>query len=313
MNFSNLEDSGLGLTKSQLSDLFEPYIAKICEDDDPDWVAQIERRQKKINKGYLKARLFSWISPAGRSEDEIVDEYASSWREQEYNKYTLEPFEHRLGVWGWGGRNILASGVGATRFRQLMLIRAIEKTRPRQVLEVGCGNGINLILLACRFPEIEFTGLELTEQGHRVATGFQEREALPTEMQDYAPEPLRDVTAFRRIRFVQGSAAQLPFDDDAFDLVTTVLALEQMEKVRHQALTELSRVTRANFFLIEPFRDMNPAGWPRKNVVRRNYFQGRLDDLPRYGLRPELVTSDFPQEVFLRVCAVLGSKQLPAA
>jgi hypothetical protein len=60
--------------------------------------------------------------------------------------------------------------------------------------------------------------------------------------------------------------------------------------------------------MIEPFRDVNNTGWPRANVIRRNYFRGRIADLPAYGLKPAIITDDFPQEVFLRTCAVLCEK-----
>ena len=43
-------------------------------------------------------------------------------------------------------------------------------------------------------------------------------------------------------------------------------------------------------------------------MIRRNYFRGRIADLPAYGLKPGIITDDFPQEVFLRACAVLSEK-----
>ena len=206
---------------------------------------------------------------------------------------------------------MFASDVGGTRFRQLLLIRIIERVRPRSVLEVGCGNGINLILLAGRFPAIRFAGVELTEAGHRAARALQEQGVLPAGMADYAPLPLADPTAFRRIDFRQGNATRLPFEDGAFDLVITVLALEQMERVRAQALAEIARVTARHSLMIEPFRDVNQAFWPRLNVLRRDYFRGRIDDLARYGLVPVLALGDFPQEAFLKTCAVLAEKRPP--
>jgi ubiquinone/menaquinone biosynthesis C-methylase UbiE len=176
-------------------------------------------------------------------------------------------------------------------------------------LEVGCGNGINLILLAGRFPEIRFAGVELTEAGHRAARALQEQGELPAGMADYAPLPLADPTAFRTIDFRQGNATRLPFEDGAFDLVITVLALEQMERVREQALGEIARVAGRHSLMIEPFRDVNQAFWPRLNVLRRDYFRGEIEDLARYGLEPVLALGDFPQEAFLKTCAVLAEKR----
>ncbi len=74
---------------------------------------------------------------------------------------------------------------------------------------------------------------------------------------------------------------------------------------------EAARVARRHTLMIEPFADVNDSFWPRLNVVRRDYFRGRIGDLPGYGLHPIVVTDDFPQESFLKVCAVLSEKRPP--
>ncbi|MGB5201968.1 MAG: class I SAM-dependent methyltransferase [Sedimenticolaceae bacterium] len=249
-------------------------------------------------------------SPLGISDDEaaVIAEYSKAWQESQYAAYTLSLPPTRISPWVWRDRRVFASDVGATRFRQLMLIKTIETVKPSNVLEVGCGNGINLLLLACRFPDIAFTGVELTKQGHIAAERFQQQATLPQQMVDYAPLPLVDDTAFRRIRFLQGTAADLPFEDSSFDMVQTILALEQMEQIRPDALSEIARVCRGTTLMIEPFRDANEQGWSRKNVGQRNYFQGRIADLPSYGLQPAMAINDFPQEAFLKVCALQSTK-----
>jgi 3-phenylpropionate/trans-cinnamate dioxygenase ferredoxin subunit len=65
--------------------------------------------------------------------------------------------------------------------------------------------------------------------------------------------------------------------------------------------------------MIEPFQDVNQAFWPRLNVLRRDYFRGRIDDLRDHGLEPVLALADFPQEAFLKACAVLAEKRSAAA
>ena len=146
--------------------------------------------------------------------------------------------------WLWRNRCLLANTTGATRWRQLLLIKAIERVRPRTVVEIGCGNGINLLLLACRFPHIAFTGIEqFTAQGQPrrpstlPADGPCRRPCRPhlRAVGCRAAEPIADL---RRASGVsassapQGSATDLPFEDGAFDLAITVLALEQMEQIR---------------------------------------------------------------------------------
>ena len=188
----------------------------------------------------------------------------------------------------------------------LSLVRAIELLKPRSVLEVGCGNGINLLLLAGRFPKTRFAGLDLTPEGIAAAQRMQREPVLPDYLQAFAPLPIIDTTSFRRIDFRVGDACALPFEAGGFDLVYTALALEQMERVRDQALGEIARVAGGHAFLIEPFRDVNASGLPRRYVVARDYLQARIADLPRYGLAPLWATADFPQETFLRACAVLA-------
>jgi ubiquinone/menaquinone biosynthesis C-methylase UbiE len=308
MHLTKLEESGLEVSRDQLASAFAPFVESTVGADEPAWRDEIRRRKRKILRKYLRQLVLGWLPAHQRSESAIIEEYTKAWHESEYAKYSLAVPLSRISPWEWNGHHMFASDIGATRFRQILLSSIIDRVRPRRVLEVGCGNGMNLMLLACRYPDIEFVGLELTEQGHKAATGMQDLPDLPEDMKTYAPLPLSDTSGFKRIDFRQGTAAAMPFDDGSFDLVYSVLALEQMEQVRSKALSEIARVSRSHTFMIEPFYDVNSKGWPRRNVVRRNYFRGRIGDLPRFGLNPILATDDFPQETFLKACAVLSEK-----
>src|SRR5690606_37798769 len=104
--------------------------------------------------------------------------------------------------------------------------------RPHSILEVGSGVGLNLCLLADRFPEIDFAGVELTQAGVEVA---RELSALPTlspSVVAFSPEPLRAAAAHARISWHQGNAAALPFGPGQFDLVFTIQAIEQMQAIK---------------------------------------------------------------------------------
>jgi ubiquinone/menaquinone biosynthesis C-methylase UbiE len=309
MRFVSWPESELQIRREDVEAVFEPFVQKTVEEHDPAWRAPVRKQKKKIARAYLRRRLLGWLPTHQRHESSIVDEYSQVWNSIDYSAYTLTSPAPSFKPWEWGGRRMFASTFGATRVRQLLMIRLIEELEPARVLEVGSGNGINLMLLACRFPEIEFTGVDLTVEGPRAARELQKEPTLPTAMQEFAPLPLADPTAFRRVRFVRGSAACLPLADESVDLVNTVLALEQMEQIRTQALREIARVTRRHAFMIEPFRDVNDRGWPRANVIRRDYFRGRIEDLRQYGLEPRLALHDFPQEEFLKVCAVLSERR----
>jgi SAM-dependent methyltransferase len=312
MTLVSLSESGLGIAEHEITSLFEPFVDSARSARPNAWHDEVGRRKRKILKRAAKQLFLPWRSSSRRGEATVVGEYTKAWRSIDYGTYGLGAPQRDYTPWEWRGRRLFASDVGATRVRQLLLIRVIERLQPRRILEVGCGNGINLILLAGRFPKIAFTGVELTEAGHRAARELQQRSELPPALRDYAPLPLADPTAFRAIDFRQGNATSLPFADGAFDLVITVLALEQMERVRQQALGEIARVAGRHTLMIEPFRDVNRAFWPRLNVLRRDYFRGRIADLRDYQLEPVLALDDFPQESFLKTCAVLAEKRAAA-
>lgn len=309
MRLVPLADSGLGIAKHDIARLFEPFVDRARTEQADAWRVEIARRKRKLLTQTAKRLLLPWRAASRRGEATVMSEYSDAWRAIDYGIYGLGAPQRSYTPWEWQGRRMFASDVGATRFRQLFLIRFIERLRPRRVLEVGCGNGINLILLAGRFPEIAFTGVELTEAGHCAARELQKQSELPPALREYAPLPLADTTAFRRIQFLQGNATSLPFEDGTFDLVITVLALEQMERVRAQALREIARVAGGHTLMIEPFQDINTALWPRLNVLRRDYFRGRIADLGRCDLEPVLAFDDYPQEAFLKTCAVLAEKR----
>jgi hypothetical protein len=100
----------------------------------------------------------------------------------------------------------------------------------------------------------------------------------------------------------------MPFEDGSFDLVMTVLAVEQMESIRSAALREIARVTRGHVLMLEPFRDANARGLKRLYVRSRGYFQGSIEELRGFGLTPVWATDDYPQEAFLGTAFVLAAR-----
>lgn len=306
IDYQCCKGEGLNLSSKEIHSVFEPFVSSHTQASDPQWKQQLSERKLKIARKYIRKLTLGWVPGYQRNSDLIIDEYSDVWTDTRYENYSLEVPPPRFSPWEWNDDRMLASAFGGTRVRQLLLAKAIEQLKPKKVLEVGCGNGINLLMLSGRFPEIEFTGVELTKEGHEAALSFQRNDTFPELMRSYAPQPMLDDTAFKRIRFLQGSAEKLPLGDNEVDFVYTVLALEQMERIRKQALSEVARVAKKNTLMIEPFRDVNNSGWERANVIRRNYFRGNIQDLPNYGLNPVTVTSDFPQEVFLKACAVVS-------
>lgn len=283
----------------------EPFIAKRVKKSDPAWRSLVAKRRWKVRKQLVKRLL----GLGRRDVEAVAAEYAAHWRRVDFCRYAPPVSPPDRGVpWEWGEDAYVMPFVGGTRARLLYFMRLIAWLRPTSVAEIGSGNGLNLLPLACRFPEIRFTGLELTEEGIAKATAVQREAILPPPLQAYAPEPLLDIAAHRRIEFRRGSAADMPFENGAFDLVFSSLALEQMEHIRPRALAEFARIARRHTAMLEPFRETNRTGFPREYVFAMNYFRGAIADLPHYGLRPVLAIVDMPVRAWLHPCLVVSER-----
>jgi SAM-dependent methyltransferase len=84
------------------------------------------------------------------------------------------------------------------------LQQALDSLRqpPARVLDLGTGTGLAAFLLARRFPQAEVVGADVAERMIEVA-----RRNTPPELAG-------------RVRFEQADAAELPYEDGAFELVS---------------------------------------------------------------------------------------------
>jgi SAM-dependent methyltransferase len=312
--FTPLDDAGLGVDRTKLLSVMEPFVARRLTDTDPLWTAEVARKRAKTRRQLRRRRWLGWLGNGKRRDQtRIKDLYDRAWTRKRLAPYEMEPRPSRGAAWQYGSQVMFATSAAGSRARLLVLMRTIVRLRPRTVLEVGCGNGLNLLILACRFPEIRFAGIELTEGGFAVARAVQEEAGLPAVLQRFSPEPIVDATAHRAVAFHLGSAAAVPFADGAFDVVYSSLALEQMEQLRPQALSEMARVSAQHAVMLEPFWDCNDRGLRRDYLLARDHFCGRIDELPRYGFEPVLVTDDLPGEIWLQPCLVVCRKREASA
>lgn len=101
------------------------------------------------------------------------------------------------------------------------------------VLDVGCGKAFLLYDLTQSLPSLEVTGIDIS------------RYAV-----EHAKEEVRD-------RLIVGSAAQLPFEDDAFDLVISINTLHNLHNYElDAALREIERVGKGHKYVcVESYRN----------------------------------------------------------
>jgi ubiquinone/menaquinone biosynthesis C-methylase UbiE len=303
-----LDKLGLGINGISVFEALRPFVVS---PDAQRFTTEMRLRQRRLGKRLVQRIGTGWLARR-RSLEKVRTEYDTAWQAG-HSRYDTAQGPLSFTPWRWGDRDLLVDAAGPARMRSLMFGAVIKALKPRTVLEVGCGDGINMFLLAGAFPDVSFTGLELTDAGHTAARRLQHKSKLPEHLLSYAPLAQRDKEAFKRISFVQGNALTMPYQTGTFDLVMTVLSVEQMERIRVKALREIARVTGGHLLSLEPFSDVNNDFLRRLNVISRDYFRGSIASLRDYGLDPIWATADFPQEVFLGSALVLSRKMSPKA
>jgi len=124
------------------------------------------------------------------------------------------------------------------------------------VLDVGCGDGINCLVLA-HHGAARAVGLDLDlPMFQRDERGAQTRRLadLVLERLD-GKRSLGDVLAGGAVRYFRGDATRLSFADDSFDVLLSRSAMEHIVPVE-RALAEMARVVRPNGLIhhaIDPY------------------------------------------------------------
>ena len=156
------------------------------------------------------------------------------------------------------------------------------------VLELGSGNGINVLSFAALHPEIRvWRGIEMTPEG--VAAAGRLREHLPLDKLAYLTGLGREAVgrrlAGRDIKFQQGSILELPFAVRSFDVVFSSLVIEQIPRDYPQAFREARRVARLGGFFIEEFREAQSNVFQRMQLSNLDYFRASYREAERAGWR----------------------------
>ena len=199
----------LVVSREELAAAFAPAVHREVPAGDREWAATVRRLHLALRWKAFATRWLPWLERRGQSAT-VRETYEEAWGAQaDFSKFDLAKREKQLVV--WGERQFYASQFGAKRIHLLYIAALIEALRPRAVLEVGSGLGQNAMLLAQRFPDVQFTGVELTAQGARIAA-VTRAAPLPEVLQRYAPFPLTDTNAHARV--CRGHTAMIePFRD----------------------------------------------------------------------------------------------------
>jgi 2-polyprenyl-3-methyl-5-hydroxy-6-metoxy-1,4-benzoquinol methylase len=122
----------------------------------------------------------------------------------------------------------------------------LHRVEPASILDVGCGEGVVTERWARALPDSRLTGLDL--QSAELAAQWATR-SLPN------------------LTFLAGSATQLPFANDEFELVSGIEMLEHVPDPE-SVLAEMSRVASSHLLVSVPREPL----WRALNMARGAYW-----------------------------------------
>jgi ubiquinone/menaquinone biosynthesis C-methylase UbiE len=138
------------------------------------------------------------------------------------------------------------------------------------VLEVGCGVGAQLQILARRFSGTRFTGIDFSP-----------------EQIDHARFLLADELASGQVTLVEGSAYELTFENNAFDGVFLCWVMEHLSNPP-QAMRELVRVLRSGGVLYDT-EVFNHGVYSHPSAEPMTVYWKHFNDLQRdFGGHPDI-------------------------
>jgi len=209
----------------------------------------------------------------------------------------------------WNDEYFILEGWASKRVHLLLFSKVIEATKPKNYIEIGSGNGVMLMMLSLLHPNVNFVGLELTQAGVNAAKNLQKLDKLPDEIIKFIPRTIKEPKAFKKVKFIQGNACNIPFNNNHFDFVSTSLALEQMAAIQNKVLEEIIRISKGYIGLLEPFKDFNVSKLQKIYTSARDYLSLTTNDIEKHNdIKVISKFSDYPQKLIRGTAYLLAKK-----
>lgn len=235
---------------------------------------RIKGYQSRFAYNVVKKALRNTVSPRYvRTEEKVKAGYNKVWGSgaSKSTKIDAPAILHLL-----QGRPILCRPIDRRKYIIQELSSILSLLNPASVLEMGCGNGFNILALAAFHPEIQdWKGTELTEEGREAACHF---------LHDPPFSALEYVTGLRtkeitriigdaHISFSVENNTHMSHSDNSCDLVYTCQSIEQMPDSFASAFQEARRITRRYAVFIEGFREAQKNIFQRLHQKNADYFR----------------------------------------
>jgi ubiquinone/menaquinone biosynthesis C-methylase UbiE len=146
--------------------------------------------------------------------------------------------------------------------------------RTGRVLDAGCGFGASVLVLAERFDEAEFVGIDLSDP-----------------LLELAREAAEAAGVGERVRFERADVQQIPYDNDAFDVVLNANMVHLVEDPI-QMLNEIERVLAPGRALFIADLRRSWLGWIEREIRSALTFAEARELIARSTLRPGVLSRD---------------------
>jgi len=244
------------------------------------------REQYRIYLNIILTTVRRWLnrkSPS-RTMEGTRREYDKKWKKWSEGNYLLEGnTETRISL--LRGLPVVARQIDYRKHVIEKFADAINSLQPESVLEIGSGNGLNVLCLALLCPTVKrWAGIELAETGVEAARNYLKE--LPLESIAYVTKVSKEMIAQRianaQITFKKGDMHILPMRDNEFDFVYSFHVLEQAPDTYKKALSEAHRVTKKHAAFFE-FWNEGQNIFQRIHIRNRGFFQGSFRDVEPIG------------------------------
>jgi ubiquinone/menaquinone biosynthesis C-methylase UbiE len=131
---------------------------------------------------------------------------------------------------------------GLRRFHEQVASEITSTLKSGKALDIGTGPGHLLVEVARRNPNLELTGYDLSRTMLNIAKQLIEQDGRKC-INSTAPDPApTTVSSEPSIRLIRGDVRNLPFSDNAFDLVVSTLSIHHWHDPA-KGIRECVRVT----------------------------------------------------------------------
>ncbi|MFT5519434.1 MAG: ubiquinone/menaquinone biosynthesis C-methylase UbiE [Enterobacterales bacterium] len=288
------------LNKKVIKNIIEPFVQKTYDVSTKEW-SELELSMRKMFRWrYIKNILNPFYNE--KKVEIVKSSYELNWAVTEMPKVCREPATH----YTWNDSYYYMSSFAEKKFHMYLLQQQLTSLGAKKILEVGSGNGVMAIASALGVEDAEVFGIELTDTGVEKANYILQNNDELQKIKDFVPFDVKNDEL--KVSFESRNACSLPYDDETFDVVYTSLALEQMNSVIEQVLSEIFRVSKKHVVFIEPFSDFNQTKLQKYYTRSRNYFSHTVEDMKKYGFEPVEVISDFPVKMTRGAGLLLAKK-----